>query len=130
MSVYRCLYSAIRCQNSLRNIAIPACSLLNTNLSPAEEKIQNYGHFQQVTIRNYGKHSPKGGKPSSSSSSSTDSDSDKRVKKDGRGQTQFWRHKMRTHHTAIDLNNDGVVSWDDFEELINRQQLRLSKQST
>lgn len=27
---------------------------------------------------------------------------------------------MRTHHQVIDLNKDGVVSWDDFEVLIAR----------
>ena len=27
---------------------------------------------------------------------------------------------MRTHHQIMDLNNDGVVSWDDFQELIKK----------
>ncbi|XP_047474754.1 sarcoplasmic calcium-binding protein-like isoform X2 [Penaeus chinensis] len=36
------------------------------------------------------------------------------------GQTAFWRQKMRTHHQVIDINKDGVVSWDDFEVLIAR----------
>ena len=27
---------------------------------------------------------------------------------------------MRTHHQIIDLNQDGIVSWDDFQVLITR----------
>jgi hypothetical protein len=27
---------------------------------------------------------------------------------------------MRTHHVAMDVNKDGVVSWDDFEQMIKR----------
>lgn len=25
---------------------------------------------------------------------------------------------MRTHHLVLDINKDGMVSWDDFEALI------------
>ncbi|KAF2368692.1 EF-hand domain [Trinorchestia longiramus] len=77
--------------------------------------------------RCYGSH--KGGKKhsssSSSSSSSSDSDSDrdkkkKKFKKGQRGQSEFWLRKMRTHHVAMDVNRDGFVSWDDFEQIIKR----------
>lgn len=27
---------------------------------------------------------------------------------------------MRTHHQVLDINKDGVVSWDDFETLIKK----------
>ena len=27
---------------------------------------------------------------------------------------------MRTHHEVLDINKDGVVSWDDFETLIKK----------
>ncbi|XP_068217633.1 sarcoplasmic calcium-binding protein [Palaemon carinicauda] len=36
------------------------------------------------------------------------------------GQTSFWRQKMRTHHQMMDVNKDGVVSWDDFEALVRK----------
>ncbi|XP_069194342.1 sarcoplasmic calcium-binding protein isoform X2 [Procambarus clarkii] len=36
------------------------------------------------------------------------------------GRSSFWRQKMRTHHRLLDVNKDGVVSWDDFDALITR----------
>ena len=27
---------------------------------------------------------------------------------------------MRTHHLAMDVNRDGVVSWDDFDQMVRR----------
>lgn len=56
-----------------------------------------------------------------SDSDSSDSDRESgKGKRSLRGQTKFWRKKMRTHHQVLDLNKDGVVSWDDFEVLIRR----------
>lgn len=79
-------------------------------------------------VHNFGSH--KDGKKkkrdsssSSSSSSSSDSDRDTRKSKHPkgkRGQSEFWLRKMRTHHVAMDVNKDGVVSWDDFEQMIQR----------
>ncbi|GLH11705.1 Sarcoplasmic calcium-binding protein [Gryllus bimaculatus] len=36
------------------------------------------------------------------------------------GSTEFWRRKMMAFHSLIDLNNDGVVSFDDFTILADR----------
>lgn len=33
------------------------------------------------------------------------------------GETEFWRRKMRTLHSLLDVNNDGVISFDDFQLL-------------
>lgn len=33
------------------------------------------------------------------------------------GETEFWRRKMRTLHSLLDVNNDGVISFDDFQVL-------------
>lgn len=30
------------------------------------------------------------------------------------GQTLFWRRKMRTLHNHLDVDKDGVISYDDF----------------
>ena len=29
-------------------------------------------------------------------------------------ESQFWRRKMRTLHSHLDVNKDGVISYDDF----------------
>ncbi|KAK4878085.1 hypothetical protein RN001_010591 [Aquatica leii] len=34
-----------------------------------------------------------------------------------RGESDFWRRKMRTFHGILDVNNDGVISYDDFKLL-------------
>lgn len=33
------------------------------------------------------------------------------------GESEFWRRKMRTLHSILDVNNDGVISYDDFQLL-------------
>jgi Ca2+-binding EF-hand superfamily protein len=53
-----------------------------------------------------------------SDSDSDDSDSDdERTKK---GDSEFWRRKMRTLHGLFDVNNDGVISFDDFVILADK----------
>ncbi|XP_060532816.1 sarcoplasmic calcium-binding protein [Cylas formicarius] len=37
-----------------------------------------------------------------------------------RGESEFWRRKMRTFHSLLDLNKDGVISFDDFKLLADR----------
>ncbi|KAJ8680843.1 hypothetical protein QAD02_016630 [Eretmocerus hayati] len=48
--------------------------------------------------------------------SDSDSDSDDEVSKksSNRAQSAFWRRKMRTLHSHLDVNKDGVLSYDDF----------------
>lgn len=33
------------------------------------------------------------------------------------GNSDFWRRKMRTLHALLDVNNDGVISFEDFQLL-------------
>ncbi|XP_006614878.1 sarcoplasmic calcium-binding protein [Apis dorsata] len=40
-----------------------------------------------------------------------DNDSDNEQE---RGQSIFWRRKMRTLHNHLDVNKDGIISYDDF----------------
>ncbi|XP_043274580.1 sarcoplasmic calcium-binding protein isoform X2 [Venturia canescens] len=58
-----------------------------------------------------------------SASVEEDSDSDSDSDSDGeqaRGQSAFWRRKMRTLHSHLDVNKDGVISYDDFMLLAER----------
>jgi len=52
--------------------------------------------------------------------SDSDSDSEHEYKPKQRGNTEFWRRKMRTLHSLLDVNNDGVISFDDFQLLANK----------
>ncbi|KAH8345329.1 hypothetical protein KR067_012393 [Drosophila pandora] len=61
--------------------------------------------------------------------SDSDSDSDDEFerrrqklssKRSERGDSAFWRRKMRTLHRILDVNHDGVVSYDDFNLLAKR----------
>lgn len=63
------------------------------------------------------------------SDSESDSDSDdeyERKRKDRnqknsqRGDSEFWRRKMRTLHRILDVNHDGVISFEDFNLLAKR----------
>lgn len=51
--------------------------------------------------------------------SDSDSDIEKRTKKDAYT-SEFWRQKMRTMHGIFDVNNDGVISFDDFVMLAEK----------
>ncbi|XP_069683860.1 sarcoplasmic calcium-binding protein [Periplaneta americana] len=53
----------------------------------------------------------------SDSESDSDSEGPHRTEK---GRSEFWRRKMRTFHGVIDVNKDGVVSYDDFQILAER----------
>ncbi|XP_056630239.1 sarcoplasmic calcium-binding protein [Diorhabda carinulata] len=51
----------------------------------------------------------------------SDSESDSDLEWIGhRGESDFWRRKIRTFHGIIDLNKDGVISFDDFKLLSDR----------
>ncbi|CAG9767724.1 unnamed protein product [Ceutorhynchus assimilis] len=52
--------------------------------------------------------------------SSSESDSDLEEWLGKRGNSDFWRRKIRTLHSILDLNKDGVVSFDDFKILADR----------
>lgn len=36
------------------------------------------------------------------------------------GDSEFWKIKMRTLHRILDINKDGVVSFDDFKLLTEK----------
>ncbi|KAL3270647.1 hypothetical protein HHI36_021176 [Cryptolaemus montrouzieri] len=70
----------------------------------------------QLSLRDYGKQAkPKNAKYSSESESDSDLD-----EPGHRGESDFWRRKIRTFHNIIDVNKDGVISFHDFELLIER----------
>ncbi|XP_074041763.1 sarcoplasmic calcium-binding protein isoform X2 [Leptinotarsa decemlineata] len=51
----------------------------------------------------------------------SDSESDSDLEWIGhRGESDFWRRKIRTFHGILDLNKDGVISFDDFKILGER----------
>ncbi|CAH1987726.1 unnamed protein product, partial [Acanthoscelides obtectus] len=51
----------------------------------------------------------------------SDSESDSDLEWIGRrGESDFWRRKIRTFHGILDLNKDGVISFDDFKILAER----------
>ncbi|XP_053695790.1 sarcoplasmic calcium-binding protein [Sabethes cyaneus] len=73
-----------------------------------------------TSVRNYASKSSKP-EPERAYDSDSDSDSDGENKPPRkfrgsreRGNTEFWRRKMRTLHGVLDVNNDGVISYDDF----------------
>lgn len=46
-----------------------------------------------------------------------DNNNNKHVYFSRQGESEFWRRKMRTLHSLLDINNDGVISYDDFKML-------------
>ncbi|XP_052866489.1 sarcoplasmic calcium-binding protein isoform X2 [Anopheles cruzii] len=73
--------------------------------------------FASTAVRNYSK---KTAAPERAYNSDSDSDSDDereaapRRQRKQRGNSDFWRRKMRTLHGLLDVNKDGVISYDDF----------------
>ncbi|XP_031331379.1 sarcoplasmic calcium-binding protein [Photinus pyralis] len=98
--------------NSTRNVAsVPKRHLLDPRAS-------------FISVRDYGKHVKKTEakkKEYSSSESEYQSSSESDNENLGhRGESDFWRRKMRTFHGILDVNNDGVISYDDFKLLADR----------
>ncbi|EEB20251.1 Sarcoplasmic calcium-binding protein, putative [Pediculus humanus corporis] len=52
--------------------------------------------------------------------SDSDTDDDEKHYSKERGESEFWKTKMRTLHRILDVNKDGVVSFDDFKLLTER----------
>ncbi|KAL9696590.1 hypothetical protein quinque_016169 [Culex quinquefasciatus] len=82
-------------------------------------------NFVSTSVRKYSK---KSSKPERAYASDSDSDSDdertepknRRPQRKERGNTEFWRRKMRTLHGLLDVNKDGVISYDDFQLLTQK----------
>lgn len=70
-----------------------------------------------MLVREYSKHT----RPKHGSDFSTESESDSDLEELGhRGESEFYRRKIRTFHNIIDVNKDGVISFHDMELLIER----------
>lgn len=64
-------------------------------------------------LRRYSKHH---GRPEEDrrKQSDSDSDSDSDTECKGYDRTEFWRRKMRTVHNILDVDKDGLISFNDF----------------
>ncbi|XP_064087725.1 sarcoplasmic calcium-binding protein-like [Macrobrachium nipponense] len=127
MSLSRCLAASLRSQRALQKLVVPSTSVVNVykgNEVDCGRTVCVPTVQSEVRLSRYYS-SSKGAKAMrytrSDSSDSSDSDRETRPgKRYERGQTPFWRQKMRTHHQMMDVNKDGVVSWDDFEALVGK----------
>lgn len=88
----------------------------NVQCSNKSNQVKSSNIFDQA--RAYSKENIKKNARSyvSDSDSDSDSDAERRKKKDAYT-SNFWRQKMRTLHGIFDVNNDGVISFDDFKLL-------------
>ncbi|SPP78379.1 blast:Sarcoplasmic calcium-binding protein [Drosophila guanche] len=80
-------------------------------------------------VRKYSKKSAGAARLRREEESDSDADSDDEFeqrrqktssKRSERGDSAFWRRKMRTLHRIMDVNHDGVISFDDFNLLAKR----------
>ncbi|XP_075983989.1 sarcoplasmic calcium-binding protein [Anticarsia gemmatalis] len=69
--------------------------------------------------RSYSKHH---GRPEENrrKDSDSDSDSDSDTECKGFDRSQFWRRKMRTVHNILDVDKDGLISFNDFQLFAER----------
>ncbi|XP_076628133.1 sarcoplasmic calcium-binding protein [Colletes latitarsis] len=85
------------------------------NIDQPSTKLQ----YHEIARRMYSKRSVHHTGLSTSIDDQEESDSDSDNEQD-RGQSNFWRRKMRTLHSHLDVNKDGVISYDDFMLLGDR----------
>lgn len=90
------------------------------------DRTKNSSNGLVESIRRYSK-KPATARQQDESDSDSDSDDeyerkrlDKKSKTSERGDSEFWRRKMRTLHRILDVNRDGVISFDDFNLLAKR----------
>ncbi|XP_015599287.1 sarcoplasmic calcium-binding protein [Cephus cinctus] len=76
-------------------------------------RTENAYQYAHVAKRMYSKRNVHHTRASASVNEDSDSDSDS-DDEHNRGESQFWRRKMRTLHSHLDVNKDGVISYDDF----------------
>lgn len=98
----------------------------STLLSAINKDHLQIGSNNTLSIRKYSK-KQYSAKTQEREQNDSDSDSDDEFehkrnmqKNSERGNTEFWRRKMRTFHKILDVNRDGVISFDDFELLAKR----------
>ncbi|XP_037935219.1 sarcoplasmic calcium-binding protein-like [Teleopsis dalmanni] len=91
--------------------------------------IENNSNALIIATRKYSKKHASSLTKRQEEDSDSDSDSDDEFERNRkniqpktseRGDTDFWRRKMRTLHRILDVNHDGVVSFDDFKLLAKR----------
>ncbi|XP_055543608.1 sarcoplasmic calcium-binding protein [Wyeomyia smithii] len=113
--------SFLRWERSFSSLAV--LSSANENLLPQQKTyFAAVGavktNFISTNVRKYASKSskPERAYDSDSESESDDEKGPQRKFRGGRerGNTEFWRRKMRTLHGLLDVNNDGVISYDDF----------------
>ncbi|XP_053680046.1 sarcoplasmic calcium-binding protein [Anopheles nili] len=101
-------------------LAIPKSSTAPVKTSEQQnffKDIQLWNGFLTASVRQYSK---KTAAPERAYNSDDESDSDderetpRQQKRKERGNSEFWRRKMRTLHGVLDVNKDGVISYDDF----------------
>ncbi|XP_031834319.1 sarcoplasmic calcium-binding protein [Nomia melanderi] len=85
------------------------------NIQLPQQKLQC--HDLDIIRRMYSKRSVHHTGISTTASEQEESDSDS---DNERGESHFWRRKMRTLHSHLDVNKDGVISYDDFMLLADR----------
>ncbi|GJQ81315.1 putative calcium ion binding protein [Trypoxylus dichotomus] len=92
-------------RNGKNNIYVCGCAALTIlNNQPKAFATRKYSEFTTTqTERKY----------------DSDTDSDVETSKNP-GESKFWRRKMRTFHGILDVNKDGVISFDDFQLLADR----------
>ncbi|KRT85668.1 HLH domain-containing protein [Oryctes borbonicus] len=99
-------------------------NLTNANLRSGKNKISFCGcasvtfldnQSRTFATRKYSEFT----KPQTERKYEYDTDSDVEISKKA-GESQFWRRKMRTFHGILDVNKDGVISFDDFQLLADR----------
>ncbi|XP_067637383.1 sarcoplasmic calcium-binding protein [Eurosta solidaginis] len=109
--------------NSHNGTMIPICNgrycLLKPRMSSNMAKRQSSSNKRASTVA-----STKREEESDSDSDSDDELESKRTsvrpKHSQRGDSEFWRRKMRTLHRILDVNRDGVISFDDFKLIAKR----------
>ncbi|XP_076303454.1 sarcoplasmic calcium-binding protein [Lasioglossum baleicum] len=85
------------------------------NMNLPQQKLKSH----DIVRRMYSKRSVHYTGVSTSTNEQDESDSDSDIENE-RGVSHFWRRKMRTLHNHLDVNKDGLISYDDFMLLAER----------
>ncbi|XP_055640937.1 sarcoplasmic calcium-binding protein [Toxorhynchites rutilus septentrionalis] len=121
-----------------RNIASLTVANANSDTLFIKEKLNHaaFGKlapcFVTVSVREYSKKSNRSERAYDGDSDSDDEKERKSPESREKGSTEFWRRKMRTLHGLLDVNNDGVISYDDFKLLTEKFESlgHLNKEAT
>ncbi|XP_066251520.1 sarcoplasmic calcium-binding protein [Euwallacea similis] len=109
LSVLRCSVENLRSDTGKNAASALTCTQYSCLLAP---KLPN----NYIASRGFSSRHPKRNLERKYQSCS-ESDSDLEEWLGRRGNSDFWRRKMRTFHAILDLNKDGVISFEDFKLL-------------